>query len=321
MAPQPTSGLPVALGLLLGGLMATVVPAGAAMGAGPVCMGVVVDEGNGTAPSVQGAQVAAGTSDLQALSDVGQSPVQNASGLVCTIGAYPANGLQNCLAASNGLYLYWSYWEGDPQTNTWTYASLGPASHAVSAGQAYVEGWRYQDPGPASPAATKPAVTPATAFAQACPGVPPGGSGGSSGGAGSGGPASGPAVTTTTATSPGTGTGAAATSSQAGPSAPSGSAPTAGSGGTGPPSSSRVAAPGGAPAGTGSSATSRRDKAIATAGANVAAQASPARADVQRSSGGSSLLPVLVVSVLVAAMAAVAWARWRRRPADGAAGE
>ena len=35
-------------------------------------------------------------------------------------------------------------------------------------GQDYVEGWRYQDPGPDNPTAPAPAMTPAAAFAQAC---------------------------------------------------------------------------------------------------------------------------------------------------------
>ncbi len=122
-------------------------------------MGVVVDDASNA--TAQAAQIAPGTSDLQALSAAGDTATQNNSGLVCAINNVPADGLQNCLkTAGGGQYYYWSYWEGDPYTNTWTYANVGPASHTVDTGQTYVEGWRYQDPGADNPTATKPAVTP-----------------------------------------------------------------------------------------------------------------------------------------------------------------
>ena len=154
------TGLPVVGALLLGPLVFG--PAGAAGAAsGQVCMGVVVDDSSNA--TAQAAEVAPGTSDLQALSAAGDTATQNNSGLVCAINNVPADGLQNCLeTAGSGQYYYWSYWEGDPYTNTWTYANVGPASHTVDTGQTYVEGWRYQDPGADNPTATKPSVTPAT---------------------------------------------------------------------------------------------------------------------------------------------------------------
>ena len=94
------------------------------------------------------------------MSAAGDVVTQNNSGLVCAINNYPADGLDSCLNAKHGKFFYWSYWQGDPDTNTWTYASVGPASHDVGAGQDYVEGWRYQDPGPDNPTAPPPSVTP-----------------------------------------------------------------------------------------------------------------------------------------------------------------
>ena len=104
-------------------------PAGAAVAAnGQVCMGVVIDDGphstdaNWLPVAVQGPQVASGTSDLDALAAANDTATQNNSGLVCAINNFPADGLQNCLSSNGGQYYYWSYWEGNPYTNTWTYA-------------------------------------------------------------------------------------------------------------------------------------------------------------------------------------------------------
>ena len=198
------SGLLAAACLVVGGLAVATLPATPAVASGQVCEGIVLDDGNGSAAAVQAGQVAPGASDLEALSAAGDTVAQNDSGLVCAIDNYPANGLANCTATSGGDYYYWSYWSGDPYTNTWTYAEIGPSEHTVTDGQTYVQGWRYQDPGPSGPSATKPSVTPAAAFAQACPGVTPvapssGGGGSGSGGGGSG---SGGSTPTTTAPTP-----------------------------------------------------------------------------------------------------------------------
>ena len=166
-------GLLVTLGLAAGGLLVATNPGVPALASGQVCAGIVIDDGTGAAPLTQGASVPPGSSDLDLLEAAGDSFKQVDSGLVCVINGYPVNGVQNCLEADHGLFYYWSYWEGDATTNTWTYANVGPAEHTVDAGQSYVEGWRYQDPGPDSPAAAKPSETPAAAFAQACQGAPP----------------------------------------------------------------------------------------------------------------------------------------------------
>ncbi len=167
---------------------------------GSTCMGIVLDYGNPSSPpssvappvtATQGVSVVSGTSDEQALADGGDSIATNASGLICAINGYPADGVQNCTATSGNDFYFWSYWQGNPATNAWTYASAGPAGHTVNNGETYVEGWRYQNPGPASPAATPPAVTPATAFAHACPGVTPVSTSGAGSGTGSTGAPSG----------------------------------------------------------------------------------------------------------------------------------
>ncbi len=327
MPARLRTGPVAAAGLLLGCLALALAPAAPALASGQVCLGVVVDQGGGAAPVVAGAQVAPGTSDLQALSAIGQTPAENAAGLVCAIDAYPANGLQNCLSASNGLYFYWSYWEGDPYTNTWTYAQIGPAEHTVSTGQTYVEGWRYQDPGLDNAGATKPSVSPAAAFAQACQGVAPvapgsGGGAGSGSAAGSGGSGSTAPPTTTPTTDPGSGASPAPVSG-AGSTSPGGG----GHGGT----AGATAPAGGAHAGTtpgsaaaagagsaGSPAASVSTTTLAGTAAHTAAPATYAlsTAASRRRPGGVSALPVAAVSVVIAIVAVAAWLRWRRRPAE-----
>jgi hypothetical protein len=194
MRIRPHTGLLAALILSVGGLTALAMSVSAGAASGQVCMGVVIEDGSGAAPSVQAANVDPGASDLDAMSAAGDTFTQNDSGLVCGINNYPANALSNCLNAKKGQFYYWSYWQGDPDTNTWTYANVGPASHDASAGTDYVEGWRYQDPGPDNPTAPPPTVTPAAAFAQACTSTTTtttsgGGGGSSGGGSGSGAPA------------------------------------------------------------------------------------------------------------------------------------
>ena len=203
------AGLLAALGLSVGGLTALALSISAGAASGQVCVGVVVQDGSSATPSVQAAEVDPGTSDLQAMSAAGDVPTQNNSGLVCAINDYPPDGLDNCLMAKAGKFFYWSYWQGNPDTNTWTYASVGPASHDVSAGTDYVEGWRYQDPGADNPTAPSPTMTPAAAFAQATAAclatttpTTSGGGGGSSGGGGGSTPAPSTAPTTAPRTQP-----------------------------------------------------------------------------------------------------------------------
>jgi hypothetical protein len=307
-------GLIAALSLPLAGLTALALPLSAGATGGQQCMGVVVEDGSGS-PMVQAANVTPGsTSDLQAMSTAGDTVTQNDSGLVCAIDDYPANGLDNCLSSKKGEYFYWSYWEGDPDTNTWTYSSVGPASHDVGAGQDYVEGWRYQNPGPDNPTAPAPAVSPAAAFAQACPATTTpttsGGGGGSPGGGGSGG--STPSTTPTTAptTQPTT-----AASSESVPVRSAGGAHAVTT--TTSPKASTGSTPSSAPAST-SSTTSTT--AVGT-GSHEKSGTSPtklAEADTAShgQSGGDPVLPIVIVALVIMLLGGVAWFRWRRRPAE-----
>jgi hypothetical protein len=295
-------------------------------------MGAVIDDGpntnlgNWSPVAVVGANVAPGTSDLQALSSVGNTSSENDAGLVCAINNYPgtvANNVQNCLRTQNGEYLYWAYWEGDPYTNTWTYASIGPAEHTVSNGQTYVEGWSYQDPGPDNQNATKPSVSPASAFAQACPGVQPapsGGSGGagsgSSAGGGSGGSASGStpvgssqsASATTTTTAAGTG------------SAPPGAAGNQASSRTGATTTTRPGSAASAPPSEarGTSTTTTSTGAPPKTNTNNGhghATLADARPHATPG-GGDPALPIVIVGAVIVLLGGLAWWRWRRRPAE-----
>ena len=312
---------PSRAGLLLGGTLLVSVlafgPAGAGGAAGSgVCEGVVVDQGSAGSVTVQGVNVAPGTSDLQALSAVNEPPTQNSSGLVCAINGYPTDGLQNCLATSAGGYDYWSYWQGDPYTNTWTYAAVGPASHTVGSGQTYVEGWRYQNPGPDNPSAPKPSVTPAAAFAQACPGVTPepeapsggGGSSGGSGGAGSGGAGGGPSPPPALSTSPTTPVGSGSQSA---------TRPTIAGGGV--PVTTTTTHPGSAVAGVPANASA--PSSIPTVGTRTAPRSAAEKAALAAAhhgspGGGDPALPIVLVGLIIAALAGLTWWRWRSRPME-----
>jgi hypothetical protein len=318
--------------LLMGGtpLLSLLIlgPAGAAAAAnGQVCMGVVIDDGgypgSGSAV-VQAADVGSGSTDLQALQAAGDTVYQNNSGLVCAIddgtGEVPSNGVQNCLASSGSGFDYWSYWEGDPYTNTWTYASIGPAEHNVSSGQTYVEGWRYQDPGPDNATAPKPAVTPSAAFAQACPGIQPVPFGGSGGGRGSGGGGS-----------VGTGGG----SSPATPNPSASATPTTAVPGVDP--ASPKSAPGGGPTNSGSGTTTTSHPGSGANAAHAAAQGASTTTTTagngarhqdgkaalaepsgngRSGKGGDPALPVVVVATVILLLGGLAWWRWRRRPLE-----
>ncbi len=307
--------------LLLGPL--ALGPAGTAEAAsGQVCMGIVIDDGpdtqSGWSPdAVQGADVASGTSDLQALSGAGDPPTQNSSGLVCAINNFPADGLESCLSTSGGLFYYWSYWEGDPYTNIWTYANVGPMSHTVSSGQTYVEGWRYQDPGADNASAAKPSVTPTAAFAQACPGVAPvpsGGAGGGAGGGSGGGDAAGagsPAPSespSVPATTPATTTAPPSTPATRVPSE-GGVATTAhpGSGARSTPAASHTTT-------TATTTGGAAPKSVAKSTGSKAALASSTQHGA--SGGGDPVLPIVLVAGVILLLGGLAWWRWRRRPVE-----
>jgi len=262
--------------------------------------------------------VAPGASDLDALNAAGVTVTENNSGLVCAINNYPANGLQTCLATSGGLYYYWSYWQGDPYANTWTYAEVGPAEHTVNEGQTYVEGWRYQDPGPSGPSATKPSMTPAAAFAQACPGVTPVPT--SRGGAGSSGSGSGGA-TTTQGTAPATSPTSQGSSVAAGPSPPaagvSGSRSVTSTTTTRSESGSGSIPPGDGTGSVSTTTTTSATRANGSAGKQSIPRSALANTMAHKGdSGGAAALPIVLVALLIVAFGAAAWFRWRRRAAE-----
>src|SRR6516164_1432933 len=106
MRHRARAGLLVSTSLVAGALALASLSVGPAEASGQVCLGVVVDDGNGPAPTTQSAQVAPGSSDLDAMNVAGDTVTQNNAGLVCAIDNYPANGLQNCLGTAGGLYYY-----------------------------------------------------------------------------------------------------------------------------------------------------------------------------------------------------------------------
>ncbi len=159
---------------------------------GDVYVAVVVDFGNGSSMSTLSkcVPVPSNAHDADALAAaVGPSNVSYAaSGLLCAIDDYPANGVQNCgQSVGDGNYDYWSYWHGS--TGSWVYADNGPAEQSVSSPANDVEGLRFQLNEPDTASSPAPAVVPT--YAQICNAsteVPPAGSA--------------PTVTTTTTTQP-----------------------------------------------------------------------------------------------------------------------
>jgi hypothetical protein len=277
-----------------------------------VYVAVVVDFGNGSSTTTVSkcVPVAANAKDSDALAAaVGSSNVAYAgSGLLCAIDNYPTNGVQNCgQSVGNGDYDFWSYWHGS--SGQWSYASNGPTEQSVSNPADDVEGWKFQMDEPASSGDPPPGVTPS--YAQICNAsteVPP---------------AQSPtAVTTTTAT----------TAPPSNPASPAPAAPGGTKSGPGPattPSSavSTRAKPGGTPTTattspggtTTTSTTDRSDSAEPGHGSTGARRIASAATAAHGSAGGGSsnnLLPVLLVGVVVLALGAFAFLRWRRRPAE-----
>ena len=99
-------------------------------------------------------------------------PTYANSGLLCSIGGIPSSG---CGQADNGGYIYWSYWLGDPQNESWSYAQTGAGGtvHSCDAqGQnCDVEGWRFEDPGKGN--GTDPPPEAPADYAAICTDSPP----------------------------------------------------------------------------------------------------------------------------------------------------
>jgi hypothetical protein len=122
---------------------------------GAVVVPVVIDFGSSSRAPVSVACVAvpAGASGAVALAAAMKAlgdpdPVYASSGLLCSIGGYPAGG---CGEATGGRYAYWAYYHGGAR---WSYAENGPAATLVQRGD--VEGWRFQPNGTATPADPAP---------------------------------------------------------------------------------------------------------------------------------------------------------------------
>jgi hypothetical protein len=308
--------------LLLGGAGAALAPAGpdalvpfkmvAASAAQEIYVAVVIDFGNGSAPIVKCEPVAVGATDADALAEAAGGTTQvgyNNAGLLCSIDDYPAHGVQNCTKTKHGEFYFWSYWHG--ATGQWEYADNGPGEQTAAVGD--VEGWRYQDPGPASPAAPSPSVTPD--YDTIC------------------GASVDPTTTTTTTTVPAsttpTTTGSLAAGSTAPPSStvPGGTTNGSSSHSTSRPSTTKLV-PGtttmvkgstttSAPKGTAITSTSSTGGHPAKDTSVTGRSHREALGHGPRGAGGSggALLPVLLVSGIIMALAALAVVRWRRRPA------
>jgi hypothetical protein len=189
----------------------------------------------------------------------------------------------------------------------------------VTAGQSYVEGWRYQNPGPDSPSAAPPSVTPAVAFAEACglatwvPASGGGGAGSTGGGAGGGAPGSGGSVSTSAPpASPATPHAGPA----AGAAAPTTGAPHAAPGAT-TTTSRGTAGPNQRHAG-GSTSTSApsTSRAPQSKSKTKPTKLAASNAAAHRGSGGDTALPIVLVAVLIGLLGGAAWLRWRRKPAE-----
>ena len=278
-----------------------------------VYVAVVVDFGNGSGRSAVSkcVPVASNARDSDALAvAVGSSNVAYAaSGLLCAIDDYPANGVQNCgQNLGNGNYNYWSYWHGS--SGSWVYANNGPTEQSVSNPGNDVEGLEFQANEPDNASDPPPAVAPSyAAICNASTEVPP---------------AQSPSAqaTTTTVTTP-SAPSVAPTTPKTGPATGPGSAA---------PGSSTASA--GAKANAASTTTTtavagETTTTLAPIDAGGSSRGSHGSSEVHRSAvaggashgssgGGSSgsLIPVIVIAVVVAALGGFALLRWRRRPAE-----
>jgi len=274
-----------------------------------VYVAVVVDFGSGSSLSTisKCVPVASTDRDSDALAAaVGASNVSyNNSGLLCAIANYPTNGVQNCgQNVGPGDYDYWSYWHGT--SGSWVYANNGPAEQSVASPADDVEGWRFQSDEPDNPSGPPPA-TPAT-YAQICnattevaPSQPPSS-----------------AVTTTTPTSMPP---AVTTTTTDGTATAPDHASTTTTPSTRP--TSAVAAPtAAAPTAASTTSTTQPGSQGETRGSGEVSPGAPhhalAGSTPRQNPGGSgsTLLPVVLVAAVVAALGGIAVVRWRRRPAD-----
>ncbi len=108
-------------------------------------------------------------------------PRFNASGLLCAIDGFPADG---CGVQHDGKYAYWAYFHGT--NGAWSYSNIGPGGTRVSSG--VVEGWRWETAGSGLPNDPPPRAAATNAVCTPAPPPPP--------------PTGAPQVTTAGATTP-----------------------------------------------------------------------------------------------------------------------
>jgi len=308
------------LAMLLGACTAVLVPLGAGAldplraAAADIYVAVVIDFGGGPgAPGdvVKCVSVPTGSTDAQALSIADNHTTAYASsGLLCGIDTYPPNAVANCKAASGSGYYFWSYWHGTG--GSWVYANDGPAEQVVSPGE--VEGWRFQDPGPASPSAPAPATAPD--FSSICAdGTTSSTSTGTAGGS------SGSSATPVATTNP-TATTQPPTVSSTAPRATGASSPSAGHGVAGTAPSSAATQPGPAGTTTAPQTPAHSSTNDGAAGATTTTAAPQGGAEKARSlgrvvgphgSGGSVPWPLVVTGAVVLGLGIASLLRWRRR--------
>lgn len=154
-----TRGLVAALVVAAGALAPVAGPAATpACAAGSVAVSVIVDFSDvatTTATCVSAATRDTGATVLAARARaLGRpAPRYSASGLLCAIDGYPAEG---CGVRSDGAYAYWAYYLG--HDGAWEYATGGPAGRRVSAASA--EGWRWHPAGTGTASDPAPRATP-----------------------------------------------------------------------------------------------------------------------------------------------------------------
>ncbi len=318
--------------LLLGAAGAALAPAGpdalvpfkllAASAAQVVGIEVVVQFGDGTVTS-HCAHVAAGSSDEQALAAV-YPVVTNSSGLICDINNDPTSDTSQCLrTGGNGNFYYWSYFEGG--SGNWQYANVGPASSTDD-----VEGWRFQNPGPDNPSAPPPQAPPsyaavcgtATTTTQPPPTTEPP-----------------PPPTTTTTTAPAPAPSPAAAGAPHNPAAPATTAVsstkpkgTAGGHQTSTRSGHTTTTVkgsdrSGSATTTSTSTSGSGDKSGTGSGGSTDSRgngrhAGPVKTALASASvrgpgtGGAPILPIVLIGIVIALLAALGAYRWRQRPAE-----
>ncbi len=91
--------------------------------------------------------------------------------IAATVGLCGTSTLIAGPASADSAYVYWSYWQADPGTSTWTLASEGAGS--ITPADGAVEGWRYgvgQTAGLTQEPATAPDFTSLCADTPAVPG-------------------------------------------------------------------------------------------------------------------------------------------------------